>query len=203
MKKGIDWLMVHNVLGSWQKLWGMPFESNPQIALDDELKKLASGKLLINTPHEMQVGVPERVNVRIAKTATQNFLEGLVHSQEAEVENIRTSRSMIVSLRSEDFKIEALSNEEQIIEDTDYTQWDYKVAPLKSGNRKVCISITVLLTEENEDFRKTLLILEKEITVRSNPIYSIKTFVSDYWQWIFASALIPAIGLVLKVLRGT
>lgn len=166
--------------------------------IDLELQKLTSGKVLFDTPDYMKVGITERISVRIVKTITQDFLEGLAHSQEAKIENIRISRYMIVNLRGDDFKVEALGNEEQIIEDHDFTQWDWKVVPLKSGNRKLWVSITIQIKAENEQGRKTLPILEKEIPVKINPIYSTNTFVSQYWQWLIASAIIPIVGLLLK-----
>jgi hypothetical protein len=165
---------------------------------DAELKKLSSGKVLFDTPHQMKVGASERVSVRIAKTITQDFFEGLIHTQESEIENIRTSRFMAVSLKGDDFKVEALGNEEQIIEDNDFTQWDWKVVPLKSGNRKLWVSITIQVKAENEQARKTLPVLEKEIPVKINPMYSIGTFVGQHWQWLTASAIIPVVGLLFK-----
>lgn len=197
MKKIIDWLMVDRIglslAKNWKRLWSMSLESNSQ---NDELKKI-SGKLLIDASHQMQVGVAEHVNIRIAETICQNFLEGLLNIQETKVENIRTSRSMVVSLEGENFKIQALSDEEQIIEINDYTQWEYKVMPLKSGNLKLLIAITILLKVENEEARRTLPVLEKKIIVKINPIYSIKAFVLQYWQWLIASAIIPIVGLLL------
>jgi hypothetical protein len=170
----------------------------PSITNDAELKKVTSGKVLFDTPHQMKVGISERVSVRIAKTMTQDFFEGITHSQEAEIESIRTSRFMAVSLKGDNFKVEALGNEEQIIEDNDFTQWDWKVVPLKSGNCKLWVSITIQVKSENEQARKTLPVLEKEIPVKINPIYSIGTFVGQHWQWLIASAIIPVVGLLFK-----
>lgn len=166
--------------------------------IDAELQKLGLGKVLFDTPHQMKVGVSERVSIRITKNITQDFLKGLSHSQEAEVENIRTSRFMAASLRGDDFKVEALSNEEQIIEDNDFTQWHWKVLPLKGGTRKLWVSITIQVKAENEQARKTLPILEKGINVKINPFYSTSTFVSQNWQWLIASAIIPIAGLILS-----
>ena len=146
----------------------------------------------------MKVGIPERVGLRITKELTYDFFEDLIHTQGVEVESIRVSQFMSASLRGDDFKIEALGNEEQIIEDNDYTQWDWKVLPLKGGNRKLWASITIQVKVENEQARKTLPILEKEISVKINPIYSTSTFFVQYWQWIIASAIIPIAGLLLK-----
>jgi uncharacterized protein YegL len=173
-----------------------PLENSSTI--DAELKKLTSGKVIFDTPYCMKVGITERVSVRIAKTITQDFLEGLAYRQEAKIENVRISRYMTVSLKGDDFKIEALGNEEQIIEDNDFTQWDWKILPLKGGNRKLWVSITIQVEAENEQARKTLPVLEKEIPVKINPFYSANTFVSQNWQWLIASAIIPVVGLLLK-----
>ena len=156
------------------------------------------GKILFDTPNQMKVGISERVSIRITKKLTYDFFEDLIHAQEVEVESIRVSQSMAASLRGDDFRIEALGNEEQIIEDNDFTQWDWKVVPLKSGNRKLWASITIQVKLENEQALKTLPVLEKEISVKINPVYSTTTFVVQYWQWLIASAIIPIAGLLLK-----
>ncbi len=166
--------------------------------VDTELQGIISGKVLFDTPQQMKVGVSERVSVRITKAVTQDFFEGLSHSQEAKIENIRISRFMAVTLRGDNFKIEPFGNEEQIIEDNDFTQWDWRVAPLKAGNRKLWVSITIQVKVENEQARKTLPVLEKAISVKINPIYSTSMFVGQYWQWFIASAIIPIVGLILS-----
>jgi hypothetical protein len=192
MKNIIDWLMGDRIgrslVANWKNLSRRPFESTSQ---NDEF----SGKLIIDASHQMKVGVSAHINVRIAETISQNFLEELLHSQ-SKVENIRTSRSMIVSLRGEDFKIQALSDEEQVVEVNDYTQWEYKVVPIKGGTHKISVAITIFPEVENEEARKTLSVLEREVMVQINPIYSIKAFVLQYWQWL-ASAIITIVGLLL------
>jgi len=121
----------------------------------------------------------------------------LIHTQEVEVENIRVSQFMLANLRGDDFKIEALGNEEQIIEDNDFTQWDWKVVPLKGGNRKLW-AITIQVKVENGQALKTLPVKVKEISVKINPVYSTSNFVVQHWQWLIASAIIPIVGLLLK-----
>jgi len=156
------------------------------------------GEILFDTPDQMKVGIPEIVSIRITKKLTYDFFEDLIHTQEVEVENIRVSQFMAANLRGDDFKIEALGNEEQIIEDNDFTQWDWKVVPLKGGNRKLWASITIQVKVENKQARKTLPVEVKEISVKINPVYSTSNFVVQHWQWLIASAIIPIVGLLLK-----
>jgi hypothetical protein len=156
------------------------------------------GKAIIDAPHQMKVGVSEQVKVRISKFVTNAFFSGLAHSKEFEIENIRVSRFMAVSLRGDNFKIESFSTEQQIIEDHDFTQWEWKILPLKSGNRKLWVSISIQIKYENEQTSKTLPVLEKEIQVSINPVYSSNAFVKQYWQWLIASAIIPIVALLVK-----
>jgi len=173
-------------------------EATIKAAQDFVDEETPSGKILFDTPDQMKVGIIERVSLRITKKLTNNFFEDLIHSQEVEVENIRVSQFMSSNLRGDDFKIEALGNEKQIIEDNDFTQWDWKVVPLKGGNRKLWATITIQVKVENEQALKTLPVLEKEVSVMINPAYSTGTFVVQYWQWLIASAIIPIVGLLLK-----
>jgi hypothetical protein len=156
------------------------------------------GKTLFDAPDQMKIGIPVRVSLRITKKLTYDFFEDLIHIHEVEVENIRVSQFMAASLRGDDFKIEALGNEEQIIEDNDFTQWHWKVVPLKSGNRKLWASVTIKVKVENEQAFKTVRVYDKEINVKINPVYLTRNFVVQYWQWLIASAIIPIVGLLLK-----
>lgn len=160
-----------------------------------ELKKNTTGKILFDTPHQMKVGIPDRVSVRIAKTLTRHLFEGLTHTQEIEVESIRISRFMTVILSGDGFKINPLHmNAEQIIEEEEFTQWNWEVTPLKGGKRQLFVNATIRVKVDNEQGRKDLEALRKEIDITINPVYSVRSFASHHWQWILGSALIP-IGL--------
>lgn len=167
----------------------------PISSTEVELKKFTTGKILFDTSHQMKVGIPDRVSVRIAKTLTQHLFEGLTHTQEIEIESIRISRFMTVILSGDGFKINPLhTNDEQIIEEEEFTQWNWEVTPLRGGKRQLFVNVTIRVKVDNEQGRKDLEALRKEIDITINPAYSIRSFASQYWQWILGSALIP-IGL--------
>jgi len=167
-----------------------PLESTN--STEAELRKFTLGKVLFHSPNQMKVGVPAIVRVRISENLTQDFFKGLTHTQKIEVENIRISRFMTVILTGDDFKIKPFQkDDEQIIEEEDFTQWKWEVTPLKGGKRQLFVNVTIRVKVDNQHGSKNLEALNKEIDIIINPVYSVQNFASQHWEWILGSAFIP------------
>jgi hypothetical protein len=157
------------------------------------------GYILFDTPQQMQVGISEIISIRISKHKTKQFFRELRHFQaNKSIETVKISRVMTAELKGDNFKIDALSSEEQIIEDDDLTQWEWNVTPVRQGTQKLIAIITIILKVEDEKGVKTLPVLEKELQVQVNRLYSTKDFISRNWQWLIASAALPIAGLILS-----
>lgn len=153
--------------------------------IEDELKKLAPGKILFNPPQEMQVGVRDRIEVRIAKTITEDLSLELKGRGVPQIEEIRVGTFMKVRLMGNNFDIKPLSHKEQLVAGEGFTQWDWDVVPLKSGMQSLLLVVTVRIKIPNYDEeRKDYPVFERQIKVKVNLIYSISSFVYSYWQWI-------------------
>jgi len=158
--------------------------------VEDELKKLSPGRILFNPAQEMKVGVTERVEVRIAKTITEDLTVGLRGRGIPQIEEIRVGTFMKVHLTGDNFECRALSHEEQIVAGEGFTQWDWDVTPLKSGIQSLLLTVTVRIKIPNYgEERKDYPVFERWIKVKVNRIYSIKKFIMSYWQWILGTII--------------
>ena len=187
----------------------MPTPAPPPMAdiskiVEDELKKLAPGKILFNPPEVMKVGVKERVEVRISKTITEDLTKGLRGRGVAQIEGIRVGTFMKVRLTGDNFNIKVLSHEEQLVSGEGFTQWDFDVVPLKSGIQSLLLTVTVRIKIPNYgEERKDYPVFERKITVEVNPIYSITNFIEKNWQWIITTVigLIIAFGIIQRIIK--
>ena len=156
----------------------------PEI-VKDELEKLSLGQILFNPSEEMQFGAKERVEVRIAKTITEDLTKGLKGRGVPQIEKIKVGTFMKVRLTGDNFDIKAISHEEQLVEGEGFTHWDWDVVPLKSGTQSLLLTVTVRIKiPDYGEEKKDHPVFEKQIKVKVNLIYSTKHFTKSYWQWI-------------------
>nr|QNO48559.1 hypothetical protein JAJEHNPH_00018 [Methanosarcinales archaeon ANME-2c ERB4]QNO48934.1 hypothetical protein OEPDFBKK_00010 [Methanosarcinales archaeon ANME-2c ERB4] len=157
--------------------------------VEDELKKLAPGLILFNPPKKMRVGVRERVEVRISKNVTEDLSTGLKGRGEPQIENISVSTFMKVHLTGDNFDIKPLSEVEQVVSDEGFTQWEYDVIPNKHGNQILQLKVTARIKIPDGEEQYSYPVLERDISVKVNPIYSITHFIEIHWQWIVGAII--------------
>jgi len=168
--------------------------------IDEEIKKLAPGLILFNPPKNMTVGIKERVEVRIDKTFDENLSEGLRGRGEPQIEDIKVGSVMKVQLIGNDFDIEPLSEEEQLVSGIGFTQWEYEVMPKKAGDQIIILKVcTIIILPEGKEKTKCIPVFERKINVEVNPIYSIRNFIEINWKWIVG--LIVSSGLIGWILK--
>jgi hypothetical protein len=181
-----------------------PLQPDFSKIVGDELKRLSLGRILFNPSKEMKVGIMERVEVRIAKTISEDLSARLRGRGVPQIEEIRVGTFMKVRLTGNNFDIKSLSHEDQPVTGEGFTQWDWDVVPLKSGNQSLLLSVTVRIKIPNDgEETKDYPVFEREIKVKVNLIYSTKNFIKSYWQWI-VSAIIASgiIGWVIRKWKG-
>lgn len=120
--------------------------------------ELKLGKLVERIPREMRVGVPERVEVRIGREATDTLLAGLEGQGAATVHKVAVTRAMTLFLKAPEggFLIESLSPETQwvfdrpsFLESEPYGQWRWTILPTARGQRKLQLVAAARSIDEN------------------------------------------------------
>jgi parallel beta-helix repeat protein len=167
--------------------------------VEDELKKLDPGQILFNPPKKMRVGVRERVEVRISKNITEELSTRLKGRGEPQIENISVNTFMKVRLTGDNFDIKPLSEEEQVVSDEGFTQWEYDVIPNKYGNQILQLIVTVRIKIPGGEEKITYPVFERDINVEVNIIY----FITHLdWRWIIGTIIGSGIiGLILNEWR--
>jgi hypothetical protein len=91
-----------------------------------------------------------------------------------------------------------LNSIDQVVPDNGFAEWAWCVIPLKSGAHKLYIQVSakIILPFGKESVDHP--IIDKEIQVNVNPVYSLKCFVKNYWRWIISAIIIPFLGYVIN-----
>lgn len=170
----------------------------------NDVGKIGEGIIAYSVPNEMIVGKYYSVKLRISKDTDKSKLilgdreipiNDVSVSSKITIESIRVESVMSAQLISEEvsFKIEPKSTEFQNIEDNGYTEWQWRITPLKGGSNFLKLLVKVRVKNENEEFYKDIIVFDKNVDVKSNALFSFKTWLSNYWQWIISTIIIPFI----------
>jgi hypothetical protein len=166
-----------------------------------ELEDPAKGILAYSVPTIMKVGKSYSVKLRISKEKDKI---SLIRNRESNsfqkdtnysvtIESVRVEPLMTAELFGEakSFEINLLSTELQSIEDRGFTEWEWQVVPIKSGVKFLKLTVRVRVKAEDTVVFKDITVFDKEIKIKSNISYSSSNFISQYWQWIMTTIVIP------------
>jgi len=170
----------------------------------DGVEKIGEGIIVYSIPNEMVVGKYYSVKLRITKDTNKSKLilgdreisiNDVSVSSKITIESIRVESVMSAQLISEEvsFKIESKSTEFQNIEDSGYTEWGWRIKPLKGGSNFLKLLVKVRVKNESGEFYKDIIVFDKKVDIKSNALFSFKTWLSNYWQWIISTIIIPFI----------
>lgn len=168
--------------------------------IENEVKKLQEGRILYNIPEKMKVGRAERVVVRIEKAATDAFEKNLEGSGNYEIDDIKVAPLMKVRLFGDGkMQILEVSDPEQIVIGDYYSQWVWEVTPLKSGHTSISLVVSFKINIPDQvDRYQDYVLFDKQINVEINPLFSIRSFIENYWQWLVVTILVPAVTFIYK-----
>lgn len=162
--------------------------------LDKEIERLSIGKIMFNPSEEMTEYITERVETRITQNMNENLIRGLKGKGIPQFDDIKVSSSMTAKLFGDTFIIIPLSEEEQPLLSSEYTQWEWDVTPQKAGSRKLQLSVSAsIITDQFGEKKKSHPVMEKEILVKVNPKIK-KPKKNNFWK------IIERIGIIAGVI---
>lgn len=155
--------------------------------IDNEFKAMNPGKMLINAPQTMRVGVAERFVLRIASAGqSAGMADDLPASGQSTTSVLHVTPKIHATLAGNGFTIQNTSPEEQVIGGGSFTEWSWNVIPTESGDRELVVSIQVVLKEGVKAIPKRW-----PVHVSPNARRSASLFFAKNWQWLSSTLLIP------------
>lgn len=178
----------------------------------DKDNNSSKGTIAYSVPKEMQVGKSYQIKLRISKQKGKEVNHTLVVGEreipiadenvdsKVTIENIRVERTMTAELLSEDgaFKVTKLNTDKQVIEDESYTEWGWIVTPQKSGKTYLKLVIKIKIEADGEVSYKDIVVFDKDIEVKANASLEVKGWLSQYWQWLMTTIIIPIVVFFYK-----
>ncbi|MCO6490301.1 MAG: hypothetical protein J5I98_17945 [Phaeodactylibacter sp.] len=135
----------------------------------DERKR---GYLLHKIPPQMQVGKEEECIIRLAYEQAA-IVQDIELSEEVEVKQVTVSKIMQAELIDPNaepaFAIRTYSDEEQFLQEGEYTEWKFWVEPLREGTFALLLKISVVEVIEGRERTRNLTWEEKVQIVTEAP----------------------------------
>lgn len=158
-----------------------------------ESNNFDEGYISYNVPDSMVIGNTYIISLRSSKKYSIKLVEYQTNIvSTTTLEKIVTSKYMSAKLYDYDnmFWIKALNTEKQLV-DSDITEWKWAIKPLKSGNKNLKLVIILSIIDDKGEHSKDIPVFDKSIYVEKSFIYSINNFISEYWQWLLSTLVIP------------
>ena len=161
------------------------------------------GIVAYSVPKEMQVGKTYTVKLRISKE--KNKVQ-IVRGDGIPIADIKVdSRIIISSIRVEPVMsaklitdsskmiIQPVSTEIQDIEDQGFTEWAWRLTPIKGGDVLLRIVLNIKQKVDGDVILKDIPVYDEVVSIKSNVVFSISGFIGQYWQWIMTTIIIPLV----------
>lgn len=170
----------------------------------DKAKISGYGTVAYNVPNKFTVNKYSTIKLRISRH--NGKIESIVigdrrisiatNGDDVIVETIEVDSLMTAKLftDSKAFEVELVSNADQKICKDGYTEWAWRVRPIKSGEHYIKLLITIS--------GKDIVVYEKNIAVESNWEWSFTNWVKNWWQIILTTFIVPIIIPIIKWLMG-
>jgi len=168
----------------------------------DNIDELVRGKIGYNIPDTMEIDKYYKAIVTISKALDDSILfMSLNNIGFIEGEIMISSRVKVIlkdptgdkneTPSGKNFEINALSTEEQLVDDILNTKWNWNIRPKRAGQNYLMLNVTVKVLDYLGENYRDIGVFEKKIKVKSSGIFTIKKFISDYWQFLLTACVIP------------
>lgn len=151
---------------------------------------ISIGQVVYKVPDTMTIFTNYRITVRISKdTSIVNIVTTLTGNlKRAEIPVASEMEVSLVDESPEDdksFKVTKVNSDQQSI-DEDYSEWIFNVQPIKTGDKKLNLVVSIIRGNS-----KKQVVYTDVIHVRNNVKKEVKSFWDKYWQYILSTFAIP------------
>jgi hypothetical protein len=171
-------------------------------SVDQILKSLKWGNIAFNSPEEMNVGESTTIKLILSGNQSIRQIETMLKKDKSQKDEILGAKVKISELMKadlnaseSDFKIELLSDKEQAISTNELTEWIWKVTPKKAGKKEMYLKLSAIVKISDQTLNQTLPLtiktFDKYIDVKISTAKMLSMFLSDNWQWLWTTILIP------------
>lgn len=201
-KKALALQRLEEILDKTQKVQKSETDINWRPPANEDSIPLSLGIATFRFPRKWIVERSQSVELLIQpkKSEKKHLSTNLTNEQASNIldiknQEIKITKLMEVKLISDEFKICSQSSNRQPIIGSEATIWKWHLTPLKAGLHHLSLTISIIgnIPESNIEVLKDS-ILEQNVTVLNDFIYTIKLFTKEY-EVIFIVSTVIIIGL--------
>lgn len=155
----------------------LAFAVRDRANIDDDIK----AQLLINPGREL-ADLEKDLTVRGNKTSKK----------------IQVSRVVRATLTAPDFQVTNITDEEQVLADTESTEWLWVLKPKTSGTHEINLSVTAVVKVDGRESKHHLKTFDKTIVVEITKQQVVENWFEENWKWVISTLIIPLLIFLFK-----
>ncbi len=164
--------------------------------IDRILRELPIGNIAFHVPPEMEFEKTYVIPLLLSSIKSVEELEeelrertkGTPSLQGAE---IKISERMEARLTGQNFQIEAIGPEVQLISGEEDTEWNWDVKPVVGGTQILHLTLSLVLTVNGDSVPRVVRTFDREIKVQVTFRQLVEGFFRGNWRWLWVVVLGP------------
>jgi hypothetical protein len=176
----------------------MPAGTSSDDALHDvdaAVARLKQAQVAFNTPAAMNIGDAAQIELLLSLDESIADLQRALRSEGGrEGAQVVVAERMEARLSGVNFRITAVTPEEQAVTSTGRTDWRWEVQPTVAGTLPLHLTLTALLRIGGATTPRTVTTFDKTILVQVTLAQRASGFFGENWQWLWAVIVAPIAG---------
>ena len=165
--------------------------------VDDALQELIAGHVAFNTPERMQFHESRTIALIASaqldpSTLSQELRQRIGGNDPVAVQGVQIAPLMEAQLvGAPAFEVTSLTPTRQPVSRAAPTEWRWTVRATETGKHTLNLTINAVVTVGNENFPRSLNVLNRDIDVYITAPQRVGMFLSGNWQWLLGTIVIP------------
>lgn len=150
--------------------------------------------MIVNKISEVNMTISQGVDKERIISEIKTFNKLNLHTDSIRVSPVMRAR-LVDASGGINFRVVSKTNEEQFLEEGDYTRWTWDVTPLIKGNNNLSIVVDIIFNNKS----KSIQVYDGVIYVYSDESFLIKmwNFIIEHWEFIISGLLVPTLLVIL------
>lgn len=155
--------------------------------------------IAFNTPQKINLKETSQIQLLLSLQRPMDKLrEEIAAAGEREGARIRVSNRMEARLSGPNFRINAITPEEQAVGSIGTVEWKWEINPTATGRHSLHLTLTALFNVDGAASRRAIRTFDKTIDVEVTAGQWASDFFENNWQWLWAAILLPIAGWTWK-----
>jgi hypothetical protein len=159
-------------------------------AFEDVGKQLVQGLVGFDVPASMTQGRSVAIQASLG-TIYEAIARAFPDTSQPVIEAQKLSAVMSAELVGDDFKVTPLSSTRQAILGPSPTTWKFEVLPTDFGEEHLHLVVNAYLAVNGHPEAAETYTTVRMVQVKVSPRWIVASFIKGYWQWAFATLLVP------------